>query len=254
MVCGNAIIQTAFDDILKVAEDMMMSNGDARVSTTGAPLNCYTGIDTVIMGVNVKRYTVNFDQGCSSYDGKIRSGTVVFDLEGTNYNVAGAKLTVTLSNYSFSGNVMTGNMVVTNEGSGIFKVVITGQGSDYATLNLTALDKNVRWKGTLRKSIVSGDGDNIMINNVYHITTPDQSYFMEGITSDGVHYKATISIDLVLDNRCNAVGFLRYPVAGTINYVIADKTYRSLDYGAETDCDTKYTLIFDSESTSNYLY
>jgi hypothetical protein len=256
MVKDNAVMQAAFDDVLKVAENIMMNNGDARVSTVGAPLDCYTSVDTVIMGVNLKRYTVNFHQGCSSYDGKIRRGTMIFDLEGTNYNTAGAKLTVTFDDYSFDSNTLWGKMIVTNQGSGIFKMVITGSnGSGYARLNLYSEVKNIRWRAILKRKITFGDADNIIINNKYHISTPANGpYYIEGLTSDYKAYSANIPTYLILDNSCNAVGVLRYPTAGTIDFTSERINFRSVDYGLTSDCDKKVAISANGTSASYDLY
>src|SRR5262245_4625778 len=74
MMRENALLDAAFNDALKVVENVLMNNNDAKIEATGAPLGCITEIDSVVTGPASKTYTINFSAGCTNYDGKTRTG------------------------------------------------------------------------------------------------------------------------------------------------------------------------------------
>ena len=258
MARESALCEAAFDDVLKVAENIMMNNNDARIATTGAPLGCITAIDSVVTGVNQKRYTATFNDSCTSYDGVIRKGTIIFDLKGSNYNSVGSMLVVTFQNYSFDSNRVSGKMVVNKTTSNAFTVKVSDTaGTGYAKISIFNPSDSTRittqWKGSVTRKIIAGDGNNIILDNAYHITTPNSG--MTGITSDNKYYTAKISIPLLVKYNCRAVGQLRYPMYGRVDYVEETVNYRSVDYGDDsTICDNVILLIFNDTNESENLY
>jgi hypothetical protein len=255
MMKENALIQAAFDDVLKVAENILMKNGDAKMSTTGAPLSCYADIDTVITGVNRKHYEVKFKPGCTSYDGQIRMGKILFDLHGANYNDSGAVLVVTFENYSVDFNIVHGKMIVKNRGHKRFDVqVCDHSGVGYASLDIFFLKKKVQWKSMHSRVITVGNADNIIINNKYLMYTPNNNTLtFEGITSENKHYSAYPSTPLQLDYSCPATGILRYPVTGSLQFNM-NENYRLVNYGDTSVCNKTARMIFDNTGVDYELY
>ncbi len=256
MAKENALIEAAFDDVLKLSENSMMNNGDARTSTIGAPLGCITDIDTVVTGTNKIVYTINFNSSCTSYDGKIRSGKIIVELNGANFNTTGSILTITFDNYSFDSNVLQGKMIVTKEDSSKFKIQVSDvQGTGYASLYMNTTQKTVQWRAVCKRELTPWNNDLILLNNSYLITTPlSEGCYMDGITSDNKTYTANIAIPLKLDYSCRAVGTLRYPVAGSIDYSMSAYYDRTVDYGDGTICDNAVKMTFSDESTDYILY
>ncbi len=260
MVRENALIEAAFDDVLKVSENIMLNNNNARIATTGAPLGCITAIDSVVTGVNQKRYTATFNAGCTSYDGKIRKGTIIFELTGANFNAIGSQLIVTFQDYSFDSNRVYGKMIVNKTSSSVFNVQVSDvSGGGYASLSIYNSADNTRlttqWKSVHKREIIIGSlTPTILIDNVYNITTPDASYSMVGITSDGKIYTASVSKALQIKYSCRAIGMLRYPVSGQVDFVEEYNNNRSLDYGDSTVCDNTVIILYDGTSESYNIY
>jgi hypothetical protein len=261
MIRENALIEAAFDDILKVSENIMLNNNDARIATTAAPLGCITAIDSVVTGVNRKRYTATFNDSCTSYDGVTRKGTIIFDLIGTNFNTVGSELIVTFQNYSFDSNRVYGKMVVNKLSASVFKVQVSDANAsgEYASLSIFNPADSTRlitqWKSVYQREIVSGSSTpTILIDNIYNITTPNSTYSMDGITSDNKIYTATISRALVIDYSCRAVGMLRYPVTGQVDFIQEYNNKRSLDYGDSAVCDKTVIILYDGSSEDFDIY
>ncbi len=251
MMRQNALIEAAFDDVLKISENIMMKNGDARLATTGAPLGCISDIDTVVTGPNKKTYTINFLLGCSDYDGKERAGKIIIEMDGASYNTAGAVLTFRFENYYINYSNLQGKMIMTNEGNGVYKVVVSDEsGSGYATLNIVDIGIS-QWKSTHKRTITNGYGDNIILDNKYHIENYDPGInTFDGFTTDDKHYYANPSSILILDYSCTASGSLRYPTYGILKYKLEENP-RDVDYGDSTLCD--YTVLMtDGISTTTF--
>jgi hypothetical protein len=251
MMRENALLQAAFDDVLKVTENILMNNNDAKIEAAGAPLGCVTSIDTVVTSASSKTYTIIFPESCTSYDGKVRSGTIVAELNGTNYNVDGASLTIHLNNYYVNGNKFEGKVVSTNLGSGTFKIVVSNEaGTDFAKLSFSD-GKTSYWKSTHKRTIYEGNSDAIIINNKYKISALDGVPTpFEGITSDSQPYTGTLLSDLVLDYSCTASGNLRYPIDGDLDLTMYSRT-RSVNYG-DGVCDFVVTMKAPAGVTKDF--
>ncbi|HVD97181.1 MAG TPA: hypothetical protein VNB90_03180 [Cytophagaceae bacterium] len=250
----NALIEAAFDDVLKVSENILMKNADAKIGTTAAPLGCITDIDSVVTGPGSKTYTIHFPP-CTSYDGKARLGYMYLYLTGTNYNSTGATLTVKFNDFYINGNQLSGKMIVTNLGAGVFEVVVSDEdGSGFAKMGITEFNKETRWKSTHKRIIYSGNGDNIILNNQYYICNYDSSIpTYEGFSTDGIHYQGDIVSDhLTLDYGCTASGNLRYPMDGIIHFKTPYGN-RTVDYGAGL-CDYLATMGYNGATQDLYLY
>ncbi len=252
MMRENALSQAAFDDVLKVAENILLNNGDAKMETMADSLDCYA-IDTVVTGPNKKTYTATFTSNCTSYDGKVREGKMFFDLEGTNYNTTGAVLKITFENYSIDLNKIAGMMVVTNNGNGVFNVKVTdNSGVGYASLYINSISKSVQWRTYHNRLISAGNSDNIIINNEYQISAATATTF-EGVTSDNKYYYANPSTPLQLNYGCTAVGALRYPVIGTLEYGM-EGILRTVNYGDAIVCDKTVKMSFGEAYSFFDLY
>ncbi len=250
----NALAEAAFDDVLKVAENILMKNGNAKIETTGAPLGCFTDIDTVVTGPTTKRYTINFPSQCTSYDGKARSGTMILDLTGANYNVAGATLRIRFQNFSLNGNLLQGQLLATTLDSVTYKIVVSDEsGTDYASVTVAELNLVSTWKSTHKRTIIEGRGDVNLINNKYTISSYDANIAtFEGVTTDSKYYKGNPSIDLLLDYSCMATGTLRYPIAGEI-FFRTDEFIRKVNYGVG-NCEYSVQMIAGGSSKDFNLY
>jgi len=256
IVKENALMQAAFDDILKVAENILMNNSDAKLSALGAPLGCITSIDTVVTGASQKTYTVTFTSECTSYDGKERSGTMIIELSGNNYNVEGSSITVRLSNFYINSNLVQGKLVAVNKGTAGFLVKVSDDAGDgYATMDIVQKGGTTQWKSTLVKEVTSGNSDAIIINNYYSVKADaSQPDIVSGVSTDGRAYTVRVYAPLVLEYSCFAVGLLRYPVSGEIEIETEiPGLLRYVNYGEGT-CDNTVSMKHYTSTSNLTLY
>lgn len=250
----NALSQAITDDALKIVENIMMNNNNAKTAAPGAPLSCITDIDTVDNGPNSKIYTIVFPESCTSYDGKYRSGTMTVNLEGTSYNATGATITIHFNDYYINSNKFEGKITCSNLGNGLFKVIVSDEaGTGPSTLSLSTGPVSY-WKTTQKRGIYMGNGDAIIINNKYHISAYDSTIpAVEGVSSDNKYYTGTINTELLLDYSCPASGNLRYPLSGVIQFN-SGSDVRTVNYGDSTACDYGVSMSANNESTTFDLY
>ncbi|HSZ25504.1 MAG TPA: hypothetical protein VK766_07305 [Cytophagaceae bacterium] len=249
----NALLSATFDDIVKVTENILMNNGDAKINTLAAPLGCITNIDTVVKSPTSKLYTVVFDSLCTSYDGKTRNGTMYILLNGVNYQDAGSVTTVTFNNFSVNVNPITGKLVVTNEGNNTRKIEVSDtSGTGYANMFFTGGGINIQWKSTHRSVLYYGMNDKIIINNKYKILQHDLNIpTYSGISSDNQYYTGNPTPYLILNDSCPGYGNLRYPNYGQILYNWGGHNYFTADYGDgidSTGCTASVTLTIGATS------
>jgi len=255
MVKESALAQAAFDDVIKVTENILMNNADAKVGAIGAPLGCVTNIDTVVLSPTSKKYTISFDPACTSYDGKARRGILNVLLNGTNYNTSGSSIEVTFEEFHINNYHIQGKLVVLNEGNDSFLVTVSDAASSGSFASLYVFDsaKPTFWKSTQRRILYEGGSDMIIINNKYKIqATNEASIISEGITTDNGNYSGILINDIILDYSCIATGKMRYPTSGYLKMDLGGKP-RYLNYGDLT-CDTEVSMNWAGASTTFSLY
>ncbi len=211
----------------------------------------------MILKEGLKTYTIVFSSGCTSYDGKIRSGVVTLDLTGASYNQAGSVLVIRLNNFYINGNHLQGKLVAENLGSGEVKVAVSDdEGSGRASLHLSTLNDNkvTYWKTIHKRSIFEGNNDQIMLNNKYYILPyQDNINPYEGVTSDGKEYYGKITSSLLLDYSCTATGNLRYPLSGNTSLYFISGGRLNVDYGDGT-CNYAASMSIAGNSRNFSLY
>ncbi len=255
MAKENALAQAVFDDISKVAENILMNNADAKVGAAGAPLGCITNVDTIVLSPTSKLYTVSFDPTCTSYDGKARRGILKVLLNGTNYNTTGSSIEVTFEDFHVNNYHIQGKLTLLNEGSDTFLVTVSDAAStgSYASVYVYDTGKPTFWKSKHRRVLYEGNGDMIIINNKYKIQTAnEEAIISEGITTDNGYYFGTLIDNYVMDYSCIASGRMRYPTYGYVKLNLEGKQ-RYLNYGDLT-CDTKVEMNWSGSSTALLLY
>jgi hypothetical protein len=256
MIKDNSLIYGAFDDVLKVSENILKENNRARISAAGAPLPCLT-VDTTETGPDQHQYILTFNGDCADYDGKVRSGKIILDLTGANYNTAGSTLTIRFEHFSLGYSALGGKIKVINRGDGLFDVAITNENEDgYATYKIADSDQVLEWRSVHRKQITDGDNDPIMINNKYLIHPPydNSAKAFEGVSRKGDRYSANISQPLTIDYSCPGYGYYRYPTAGTLDYHMEGESgVKYVDYGTG-DCDVNVSIKADDTSQNHSLW
>lgn len=239
----NANSQGMFDDAMKVSEDVMQQNGNAKLASPGAGINCAT-VDSIHYSSNYKRFTITFNPLCQGYDGKYRDGQLVVELNGASYNTPGAVLTIKSVGYKVNGVLLDGKKTVTCVTAGVHNIVVsdTTTGNDYGKITYT--DGSVAyWKSKRTRSLIAGSGTAGISDNVYEIsaTSGIGNPVANGINKEGRSYTVDISSPVRIDFNCFANNTARYPTMGVITLHPDGKKDRTIDYGDGT-CDNKVTV------------
>lgn len=226
--------QSDFDDIHKVAQDAISSNGQLR---TGAAAPCgYTTIsnDTIIINYG----TTN----CVGTDSRVRQGQLIIIYTG-KYTTPGSVITIKTNGYMVNGRKIQGQRKVTNNGlvSGntTFTIVDTdtsGVVGSYA--KITQTDGKVgTWRSTRTRAWTGGSATPANISDDIYIVNGTG----DGVSSGGVTYSLTAT-NIELKLICWSE-YLFAPVSGILSLTASDGI-RSLDYGSG-DCDNAaiYTHI-----------
>jgi len=236
-------IQEDMDDVHKVSQDAMSSNGQLR--TDGTAISSCTNV--TFDGTN-KKITLDFGTGCMGNDGRIRQGKILISYTD-KYTNAGAVITIKTYNYFVDGKKINGRRVVTNNGlNGLGHLVFTVVDSDTTTGNgyatITQTDGGVTtWKSTRTREWSAGESTPLNIYDDELIINGSG----EGVSSKGVSYTLT-GTDIKLKAACWA-SFIFAPVSGVLSLTTSDGT-RSLDYGDGT-CDKKAVYTHTNGKTYN---
>lgn len=239
----NANSQSGFDDLAKVTEDALSTNGDARLSAPGTPISCAT-VDIVVLATDSIKYTINFPGG-SCNDGKIRSGTIVAVLDGATYNTPGATLTIATTDYMVNGIKLEGKKVITCVSSTVHNISVSDViGTGMA--KITYLDgKTATWKSKRTRTLVSGAGTGTILDNVYDIstTTGIGNPIATGVNRNGTSYSVDVTTPIRVDFSCFANNTARYPTQGVLSVTPNSKEAMSVNYGDGT-CDNKVQVTY----------
>lgn len=243
----NANAQSLFDDVLRVAEDVLSQNNKARIQgQPAATINCAT-VDTSKITSDSIIFTVTFGGGsCTDpYDGKVRSGKLLITLKGASLNTPGAKLTIKSLGYTVNGVKVDGMKRVTCMDDSLHAIIVsdTINGKGYAAINYTD-GKMAQWKSYRSRKLVSAGGVGLH-DNTYDITTTAGigNPVAQGINREGRYYVVNIQSPLRLDFSCVYDGNFRYPTQGILELVPDGKGSRRIDYGSGAcDNDAKVTI------------
>ena len=225
--------QSDFDDMHKVAQNAISSNGQLR---TGAAAPCgYTTIsnDTII---------INYGTNCVGTDLRVRQGQLIITYSG-KYTTPGTVITIKTNGYTVNGRKIQGQRKVTNIGLVLgdttFTIVDTdtsGVAGSYA--KITQINGKVgTWRSTRTRAWTAGFATPAYISDDIYIINGTG----DGVSSGGVTYSLTatnIERKLICWSE-----YLFAPVSGILSLTATDGT-RSLDYGSG-DCDNAaiYTHI-----------
>lgn len=252
----HALTHASFEDVTKMVENLLLVNNHAKTTALGAPLGCITNLDTIAIGTTQKLYTVVFENSCTSYDGKYRSGTLYIDLQGSNMNDSASLTTIRFGDFTLNGNRLSGKITILNNGSKGFLVKVSDEAGDgFAGFTFSGSENQVQWKGTYVKKLTVGGVDGILLNNVYSIeNAPGVPNAFEGVATTKISFTGAITTNLKVSYSCFAVGSLRYPIEGIVNLdmeVIG--LNRSIDYGSGS-CDAVVTMVHSTKSAGQNLY
>lgn len=228
-----AQVSTLYDDLFDVALQGSQAEGyhaNGRIApqddVNGKIGTCWiSSVDDATPGQWPKTLTMDFGAKCIGQDGRVRAGKVILKI--TNYILLpGAKITITLENYSVNGIKLKGTKEIINQSSGSgFKYSTTVTGGEIKLDTLT-------FGYTCSKTISQIDGTATPFN------TDDDAYSGTGTASltypGGTIVTYTVKEPLEKKLSCAWIG------KGTAE-VKFDQVTATINYGAGI-CDDSATV------------
>ncbi|MBL4703050.1 MAG: hypothetical protein JKY54_00915 [Flavobacteriales bacterium] len=234
-----SMIEGGFNDIQKVAEDVMKeenlegkSNGGFR-DIYGTPTVTVTPAwpDTTFP----KLITVDFGSGTTDWLGRERKGIITINASGM-YKDSLAEFTITPSAYYIDDYRVDGEKIITNNGrNAAGNINFTIEINDG---QITTPDGDIAtWESLRNREWIAGESTNWITDGLSGIM--DDEYSITG-TADGINrlgraFAANITSPLIVELDC------KWITRGTFTLVPEDLDTRTIDYGAGT-CDNDATV------------
>jgi hypothetical protein len=223
--------QNEWDDVLKISEDAINTEGQAQRTTAGSPT---VSIATISQGNFIGEITVDFGTGITGSDGRTRSGQIIIKYTG-KYRTSGTIIQCTTNNYFVNGKQILGCRTVKNTNGRVFNVKDTGNSDSTGEARIIYPDgKFTTWTSDRVRTWTAGYGTLDLTDDVYSIIGTAQ-----GSSRDLLHYDMNIN-NLIVRLGCYITYYIYIPSGGSISVSYPDGT-RSIDYGNGTSCDRNIT-------------
>ena len=262
MSTNDAVITILTDEIDDIVLQALNNSATSAAATNGRVevisddrLTCsnisivFSGIDPADKAFGKVTITYPQDGSCVDKKGNVRKGTIVAEWTGSRWYRAGSTLTITLSNYSANGIVITGkrtlsaaafNFTTSNQFQVIWDVAanhtLTWPDASSATLNVT----------------YSRQWDHINGSETFSYTNPPTTignYAMQGMNRHGKNFNMVITTPLVYYYSCIVISKNYMPVYGVkVLTNLTDNVSMTINYGTLYNCDNLYTLTTDKAS------
>lgn len=189
--------------------------------------------------------TITFTSGCTSWDGKMRTGSIILTYQG-QYNDSGATHSITFYNYTVDGNAVSNSSYrnVTNMGGNV--VYVTDEGS----ILMSGATNSIRWSAHRIRTWTAGFSNvpNILADDKYSVT--DQTGYADTLVrANGNVVTNLITSAVLYDYSCTY-----RIVGGTIVHTFANNTSATLVYNtsggvaSSTPCTGEATLTYNGHT------
>lgn len=190
---------------------------------------------SAVSAANPDTIIIDFGSGCTSNDGKTRSGRIIISSTG-RYFETGTVVTTTPDNYVVNGNQISGTRVVTNTGNNssgqpTFSVSVNG------TVVLADNGGTITWSATRTRTWTAGYNTPFLFADD-EITLSGSS---NGSNSNGGSWTTSITVPLVYKRYCHQF------VSGVRMVTPENKPQRTFDYG-NGDCDNSATVTINGNT------
>ncbi len=219
--------QAALSGSVSVIPSSVESGQSSQRTSTLLSACASLTIDTVNSPSSI---TIDFGaSNCLCKDLRNRRGKIIATFTG-HYRDQGTVVCITVDNYFFNDNQISGtktvtNMGLNNSGNLVYKVEVNGQ------IVKANNGGTITWVSTREREWVSGEDTPLnLLDDTYSITGT-----ASGTDTAGVSYAITIQQPLVRKMNCP------WFESGVLTVVPQGKAARTLDYGS-TGCDANATL------------
>ena len=176
-----------------------------------------------------KTIELDFGNGCTGADGRVRSGILTVVATG-RYRTPSTNYTVTPTNFYVDGNQITGTKSVTNSGYNAANNLVYQ--IDVNTTIIRANGDSIDYLSTREREWINGEASTVFnsglgayLDDQYSITGT-----ASGHSSAGTMYNSVITNPLIVDLSCPHV------IEGTLEITPQNGAVRTIDWGNGT-CD-----------------
>lgn len=232
-----ALADESYNDVDNIADEAATTGGVTYKTDDANSLLAGCAVvtrDTVSMPHVT---TIDFGNGCTGADGKLRTGKIIVTHDG-RYRDAGTTITITFDNYTVNGNQVSGTRTIHNDGVNSnghtsFSISVTGQ------IVLASGAGTITWTSTRTREWIAGENTPPRDDDQYSITGS-----ATGTSANGDQFTATIQQPLI---RNLAPGCRRHFVQGIALIQRSGKPDRTLDFG-NGSCDDQATVTVNGVS------
>jgi hypothetical protein len=228
IVADNALSESAYNDVLNIADDASDKNTGDNLGNYKTSSNCATVTHDTLS--TPKTITIDFGAAnCLCNDGRYRRGKILVSYTG-HYRDSGSVHTITFDAYAVNDRQIMGSKTVTNMGHNsfghpYFSIIVNG-------LIIKPTGDSITWNSNRTRVWTQGDSTQTRLDDVYEITGSASG------TKGSTNYTMTIIQPLVRHMDCNWIS------SGKIELQPSGKPLRTIDYGAGT-CDNTATVTIN---------
>jgi hypothetical protein len=238
-VLNNAFV--GFSDNSSVWNTSTPHSGQTTTFSTGVEgtatnLGCAIySIDDTIPGEYPKTLTLDFGTGCTSADGILRKGKLIYLFSGPLL-VPGATAAVTFDQYVVNGYGILGTYAITNNSSDVLGISFTTQVTNGIITYPNA--SNYHYNANKTYTMTAGSVTPFDISDDVYSVSGNSSFS----SSNGSSLVCTVTTPLVKAVTCHNVS------AGVVSFVYDQVVNGTLDFGNGT-CDNQATLKIGANIT-----
>lgn len=238
------LFSTTLDEIINVVSAVQNSGSSFKDQAENELLSCgVTNLDTSSLPFV---YTIDFGSGCTSNNGKTRSGKIVVTFDNKKMMTIGAAANINFQNYEvdniqISGDFFIQNKAFNDDGNLVFGLQFDIQGKlESSPINASTMQS----VSTIDYEWITGMGTPTVEDDQFAA----QGDFI-GKDENGVDYAAHI-IKSIVKSRSTTCS--PYFIAGKIEYTQNSQPDVFIDYGS-LDCDNLATLMVNGQSQTIIL-
>jgi len=235
---NNAYAESVFADIFKqIKEQASTDTNVARYAKNSGKTGCATlSVTPIGYGIWPKTLTIDFGTtNCQGYDLNYRRGKIICLFYGY-YQDSSTVIHVSLDNYYFNDNHVTGTKTITNKGhigtsGGTHNLVFS---VDVANATITTTNGTISWNSTRTNEWIVGESTPFDVFDDVYLITGSAS----GTDVNGNAFTVNITTALKVAVSC------RWIESGILEITPQGLSTRTVDYGSGS-CDNQATITIN---------
>jgi hypothetical protein len=238
------LFSTTLDEIINVVSAVQTSGSSFKDLAENELLSCgVTNIDTSTLPYV---YTIDFGTGCTSSNGKTRSGKIVVTFDNKKMMTIGAAANINFQNYKVDNFEIVGDFFIQNKAYNDNNNLVFGLQFDIEGRLESSLSNVLTMKSvsTIEYEWVEGIGTPTIEDDKFAAN----GHFI-GKDENGVNYAAHINKPIVKSRSTTCSPFF---ISGKIEYTQNNQPDVFIDYGGLT-CDDIATVTINGQTQTIVL-